>query len=56
MPRKDYKNISVPIAIYAAIEEIANSKGSLYGSVSELVKEALREKIITVRSQNKEWK
>jgi len=56
MPGKDYKNVSVPVAIYSALEEIADNKGSLYGSVSELVKEALREKIITVRSQNREWK
>ena len=56
MPRKDYKNVSVPIAIYAALEEIVDNEGSLYGSVSELVKEALREKIITIRSQHREWK
>lgn len=56
MPGKGYKNVGVPVAIYSAIEEIVKAKGSLYRSTSELVMEALREKIITVRSQNKEWK
>jgi len=56
MPRDNYKNVSVPVAIHSAIEEIVNDEGSLYRTVSELVMEALREKIITIRSQNKEWK
>ena len=52
MTRKDYRNVSVPVAIHDAIDEIVHEKGSLYRTVSELVMEALREKIITIRSQS----
>lgn len=51
MPTEDYQSVSVPKNIHSAIEEIVNDKDSLYTSVSDLVKEALREKIIKIRSQ-----
>ena len=51
MPKKDYRSISVPIRIYKPLEEIVNDNESLYTSISDLAKEALREKIIKIRSQ-----
>lgn len=56
MPREGYRNLSVPTEIMEALEEIVNERGLLYRSVSELAKEALRQKIIAIRSQNKDWK
>jgi len=51
MPTKGYVNVSIPENIYSVLEDIVNDDISLYISVSELVKEALREKIIILRSQ-----
>jgi len=51
MPRKGYKNVCIPSKIYAALREIVKDEDSLYSSVSELAKEALREKIVILRSQ-----
>ena len=51
MPTKGYVNVSIPINIHSAIKEIVDDENSLYSSVSELIKEALREKIIVLRSQ-----
>jgi hypothetical protein len=51
MPTKGYANVSIPESIYTALEDIVNDEISLYTSVSELVKESLREKIIILRSQ-----
>jgi hypothetical protein len=51
MPTKGYKSLDIPIAIYSALQEIVDDEESLHVSVSELAKEALREKIITLRSQ-----
>jgi len=56
MPRDGYDNLSIPTNILKAIHEIVNEEDSLYVSASELIKEALRDKIIAVRSQNKDWK
>ena len=56
MPREGYRNLSVPTEIVEAMEEIVAEKSLLYRTVSNLAIEALREKIITVRSQNKDWK
>ncbi|HEX9908391.1 MAG TPA: hypothetical protein VGB78_08015 [Thermoplasmata archaeon] len=39
-----------------ALEEIVAEKSLLYKTVSDLAKEALRQKIIAIRSQNKGWK
>jgi Arc/MetJ-type ribon-helix-helix transcriptional regulator len=55
MPRKGYENISVPSNIHAALEEIVKAPGSLYVSVSDLAKDALRAKIEKIRSQNPKW-
>jgi len=52
MPRKDYRNVSVPTGIHSALVEVVGDEKSLYTSVSDLVKEALREKIIAIRSQS----
>lgn len=51
MPNNNYRNVSVPQPIYSALEGIVKDEGSLYVSISDLVKEALREKIIMIRSQ-----
>lgn len=51
MPKEGYQSVSIPENIHSALEEIVNDKDSLYTSVSDLVKEALREKIIKIRSQ-----
>lgn len=56
MPRKGYTNLSIPINIYNALEEIVHADGSLYVSVTDLAKDALRAKIEKIRSQNKNWK
>ena len=52
MTREGYRNVSVPSGIHTALIEIVDDKKSLYTSVSDLVKEALREKIIAIRSQS----
>lgn len=51
MAKNGYKGVSIPKNIHAALEEIVDDGDSLYTSVSDLVKEALREKIIIIRSQ-----
>ena len=51
MPKEGYQSTSIPKNIHSALVEIVNDKDSLYTSVSDLVKEALREKIIKIRSQ-----
>ncbi|MHA2430400.1 MAG: ribbon-helix-helix domain-containing protein [Promethearchaeota archaeon] len=51
MPKSGYVSVSVPKKIHSVLEEIVNDENSLYTSVSELIKEALREKIIVLRSQ-----
>ena len=51
MPTKGYINVSIPKKIHVALLEIVEDNDSLYNSVSELVKESLREKIIVLRSQ-----
>jgi len=51
MPSNDYRNVSIPLAIHSALVDIVEAEDSLYTSVSDLVKEALREKIIQIRSQ-----
>lgn len=51
MPRNDYVSVSIPTKIHTVLSEIVEDGESLYTSVSDLVKEALREKIITIRSQ-----
>jgi hypothetical protein len=56
MPREGYRNLSVPTEIVEALEEIVAEKSLLYKTVSDLAKEALRQKIIAIRSQNKGWK
>ena len=52
MTRVGYRNVSVPTGIHSALVEIVEHEKSLYTSVSDLVKEALREKIIAIRSQS----
>jgi metal-responsive CopG/Arc/MetJ family transcriptional regulator len=56
MPRDGYENLSIPTNILKAIHEIVSEEDSLYVSASELIKEALRDKIIEIRSQNRDWK
>lgn len=51
MSKEDYQSVSIPENIHLALKDIVDDKNSLYISVSELVKEALREKIIVIRSQ-----
>lgn len=51
MAKEGYVSASIPENIYSALTEIVNDKDSLYTSTSELIKEALREKIIVIRSQ-----
>jgi len=51
MPDNGYVSVSVPNRLHKVLSEIVEDEDSLYTSVSELVKEALREKIITLRSQ-----
>jgi len=51
LPKKGYVSVSIPENIHLALTEIVNDKDSLYTSTSELIKEALREKIIVIRSQ-----
>ena len=51
MPKSGYVSVSIPRNIHSVLEEIVNDENSLYTSVSELIKEALREKIIILRSQ-----
>ena len=52
MTREGYRNVSVPLGIHSALVELVDDENSLYTSVSDLVKEALREKIIVIRSQS----
>lgn len=51
MPKSGYVSVSIPGNIHSVLGEIVNDENSLYTSVSELIKEALREKIIILRSQ-----
>ncbi|OPY30627.1 MAG: hypothetical protein A4E31_00290 [Methanomassiliicoccales archaeon PtaU1.Bin030] len=51
MSKGGYRNVSIPYPIYRALSEIVEDDESLYISISDLVKEALREKIIDIRSQ-----
>jgi len=51
-----YKTINIPANLHKVLKEIVEDKDSLYVSISDLAKEALREKIITIRSQNPDWK
>lgn len=51
MAKNGYVSVSIPKNIYSIIEKIVNEEDSLYTSVSELIKESLREKIIILRSQ-----
>jgi hypothetical protein len=51
MPKKDYRNVCIPSSIYLALSEIVEDDGSLYVSVSDLVKETLREKISDIRKE-----
>ena len=56
MPRHGDRNLTIPAEIYEALAEIAEEDGSLYRSVLELAKEALRIRIVEIRSQNQDWK
>ena len=51
MANNGYISTSIPEKIHKALTEIVEDEESLYTSVSDLMKEALREKIITIRSQ-----
>jgi len=51
MSKEDYQNVSIPGNIHSALKDIVDDKNSLYTSVSELVKEALREKISVIGNQ-----
>jgi Arc/MetJ-type ribon-helix-helix transcriptional regulator len=51
MANNGYVSTSIPENIHKALTEIVGDEESLYTSVSDLMKEALREKIITIRSQ-----
>jgi len=51
MADNGYVSVSIPKHIHSALAEIVEDEESLYTSVSDLIKEALREKIITIRSQ-----
>jgi metal-responsive CopG/Arc/MetJ family transcriptional regulator len=56
MPRKGYKSLSLPETIYEDLREITSREGSSYVSISELAKDALRDKIERIRSQNENWR
>lgn len=49
MPRKGYSNVSLPDELLEAARKHIAKKGSLYASVSELIKEAVREKLRQLR-------
>ena len=42
MPKR-YRNVSIPVELYEKIEKLVATKGSGYVSVSDAVKDAIRE-------------
>lgn len=51
-----WKSINIPKNIYDAMQEIVDDENSLYTNKSDLAKDALRSKIESIRSQDKNWK
>lgn len=50
MPRINYRNVSIPLTLIDQVDEIVKSKLLGYSSRSELVKDALRDKLREIRS------
>jgi len=45
LPRKGFTNLPAPIEMVAVIREIVEAENPVYTSISDFVREALREKI-----------
>jgi hypothetical protein len=56
MPREGDRNLTIPVELYEAMDEITTEKGTLYQSVLEFAKEAIRIRILEIRSQDLDWK
>ena len=49
----NWKAIRVPSNLYEAVKEIVNAENSLYNSVSDFTKEALRTRVTTINERKK---
>lgn len=49
MPRKGYSTIALPVILLDKVEEIVNNKKNGYVSRPEFIKEAIREKLRSMK-------
>jgi Arc/MetJ-type ribon-helix-helix transcriptional regulator len=43
MPRKDYRSLTIPEGLYLELEKFVEQSNGYYVSISEVVREALRD-------------